>query len=267
MQADMRATEEELRARVEQLKKVEQQAEIRQLQQNLSSIQVSTCSSSSSSWKQLKHLSSRLTGAVDQWQQMGKEKRDSAAVQQREQKAYEEYERFRKEIKRAKAAYKKAFFDNMDREKLMLPDATNLNQLLTTIERSTILQGNEKKREQLAEKEEREKKLGIELAGLEEETRRRDAEHAAITQQVQALQSQLQAEKVDHRDEVARLREDVEISQSMLHERIEHDQKLLASLRFEISELSEQLRRKDALIKDLSNHIAVLEDLLSGAAR
>ncbi|EKX35471.1 hypothetical protein GUITHDRAFT_118387 [Guillardia theta CCMP2712] len=103
----------------------------------------------SSSGKQLKHLSSRLTGAVDQWQQMGKEKRDSAAVQQREQKAYEEYERFRKEIKRAKAAYKKAFFDNMDREKLMLPDATNLNQLLTTIERSTILQGNEKKREQL----------------------------------------------------------------------------------------------------------------------
>uniref|UniRef100_A0A7S4N9U9 PDZ domain-containing protein n=1 Tax=Guillardia theta TaxID=55529 RepID=A0A7S4N9U9_GUITH len=134
MQADMRATEEELRARVEQLtqKKVEQQAEIRQLQQNLSSIQ--------------------------------------------------------------------------------------------------------------AEKEEREKKLGIELAGLEEETRRRDAEHAAITQQVQALQSQLQAEKVDHRDEVARLREDVEISQSMLHERIEHDQKLLASLRFEISELSEQVK-------------------------
>ncbi|EKX35470.1 hypothetical protein GUITHDRAFT_146485 [Guillardia theta CCMP2712] len=103
----------------------------------------------SSSGKQLKHLSSRLTGAVDQWQQMGKEKRDSAAVQQREQKAYEEYERFREEIKRAKAAYKKALDDNIKNQKFILPDATNLNQLLTTIERSTILQGNEKKREQL----------------------------------------------------------------------------------------------------------------------
>mmetsp|Transcript_14565 Transcript_14565/g.33461 ORF Transcript_14565/g.33461 Transcript_14565/m.33461 type:complete len:119 (+) Transcript_14565:55-411(+) len=53
----------------------------------------------------------------------------------------------------------------------------------------------------------------------------------------------------------------------MLHERIEHDQKLLVSLRFEVAELSEQLRRKDGLIKELSNHIALLEDLLGGAAR
>ena len=103
----------------------------------------------SSSGKQLKQLSSRLTTAVDQWQQMGKEKRDSAAVQQREQKAYEEYERFRDEIKRAKAAYKKALDDNIDKKNLTLPDATDLNQLLTAIEKSTILRGNEKKREQL----------------------------------------------------------------------------------------------------------------------